>query len=54
MRLVSACSYLTPLLSTLVAAAYLHVTPPAGLWLGCAVLVAGSLTSWWAVEHRTA
>ena len=52
--LVSACSYLTPLLSTLVAAAYLRVTPPAGLWLGCAALVAGSLASWWAVEHRAA
>lgn len=54
MRLVSACSYLTPLLSTLVAAAYLRVTPPAGLWLGCAALVAGSLASWWAVEHPAA
>lgn len=50
MRLVTACSYLTPLLSTLVAAAYLRVTPTAGLWLGCAALVAGSLASWWAVE----
>ena len=54
MRLVSACSYLTPLLSTLVAAAYLRVTPPVGLWLGCAALVAGSLASWWAVEHPAA
>ncbi|MHB8898698.1 MAG: EamA family transporter [Thermoguttaceae bacterium] len=51
MRLVSACSYLTPLLSTLVASAYLRVTPPPALWLGCAALVAGSLASWWAVDH---
>lgn len=50
MLLVSACSYLTPLLSTLVSAAYLRVTPSAGLWLGCLALVAGSLASWRSVE----
>jgi drug/metabolite transporter (DMT)-like permease len=52
MRLVTACSYLTPLLSTLFAAAYLRVTPTPGLWLGCAALVTGSLASWRSVEHR--
>jgi drug/metabolite transporter (DMT)-like permease len=51
MRLVTACSYLTPLLSTLFAAAYLRVSPTPGMWLGCAALVAGSLASWWAVDH---
>jgi drug/metabolite transporter (DMT)-like permease len=50
MLLVSACSYFTPLLSTLVSAAYLGVEPSAGLWLGCAALVAGSLASWRSVE----
>lgn len=44
--LVAAASYLTPLLSTLVSCAYLGVAPGAWLWIGCVLLVAGSLLSW--------
>jgi drug/metabolite transporter (DMT)-like permease len=44
--LVAACSYLTPLLSTLVSCAYLRVVPDSRLWAGCALIVAGSLLSW--------
>ncbi|MBZ5639491.1 MAG: EamA family transporter [Acidobacteriia bacterium] len=43
---VLACSYFTPLLSTLVSSAYLGVLPPATLWLGCFLIVVGSLASW--------
>jgi drug/metabolite transporter (DMT)-like permease len=43
---VLACSYFTPLLSTLVSSAYLGVLPPATLWLGCLLIVVGSLASW--------
>jgi len=44
--LVAACSYFTPLLSTLVSCGYLGVEPGGRLWLGCVVLVAGSLLTW--------
>ncbi len=44
--LVAAASYLTPLLSTLVSALYLAVVPGAQLWVGCALLAAGSYLSW--------
>ncbi len=44
--LVAACSYLTPLLSTLVSCAYLQVMPGRRLWAGCALIVLGSLISW--------
>ncbi len=49
--LVAAASYLTPLLSTLVSCLYLAVVPGAQLWLGCGLLVAGSLLSWRALER---
>jgi drug/metabolite transporter (DMT)-like permease len=52
--LVAAASYFTPLLSTLVSCLYLGIVPGAKLWLGCAVLVAGSLLSWRAVAERRA
>lgn len=50
--LVVACSYFTPLLSTLVSCAYLRVTPGWRLWVGCLVLVAGSLLTWVSVSGR--
>jgi drug/metabolite transporter (DMT)-like permease len=50
--LVVACSYFTPLLSTLVSCAYLGVLPGPKLWAGCALLVAGSLLSWVSVATR--
>lgn len=43
---VVAVSYLTPLLATLFSAAWLGAWPPARLWLGCALLVSGSVVSW--------
>lgn len=48
--LVLAGSYFTPLLSTLVSAAYLVVMPRPTLWLGCLLIVAGSLLSWRSVS----
>lgn len=50
--LVAACSYLTPLVSTLVACLYLGVLAGPRLWLGCCALVVGSLLSWAAVTDR--
>ncbi len=51
--LVAASSYLIPLLSTLFSCAYLRVAPAGALWLGCALLVAGSMTSWASVRPAT-
>ncbi|RPJ32417.1 MAG: aromatic amino acid efflux DMT transporter YddG, partial [Planctomycetaceae bacterium] len=42
LSLVVACSYFTPLLSTLVSCLYLKVTPGLGLWVGSLTLVIGS------------
>jgi drug/metabolite transporter (DMT)-like permease len=50
--LVSACSYLTPLLSTLLSCFYLGVSPGAGLWMGCLLVVVGSLLSWASMAFR--
>lgn len=43
-------SYLTPLFSTLISAFYLSVFPDVRLWLGCLILIAGSLISWKAMK----
>ncbi len=51
--LVAAFSYLTPLLSTLVSCFYLEVTLGFNLWLGCALIVGGSLLSWISVSDRS-
>jgi drug/metabolite transporter (DMT)-like permease len=48
--LVAACSYLTPLLSTLVSCLYLKVPVSPKLWLGCLLLTVGSLLSWRSVS----
>jgi drug/metabolite transporter (DMT)-like permease len=50
---VAVCSYFTPLLSTVVSCVYLKVTPGPRLWLGCLLLVAGSLVTWRSVTERT-
>lgn len=50
--LVAACSYFTPLLSTLVSCAYLGVAPGWRLWLGCLVLMCGSFMTWRSVSDR--
>ena len=48
--LVVACSYFTPLFSTLVSCAYLGVSPGTKLWIGCLLLVSGSLITWRSVS----
>jgi drug/metabolite transporter (DMT)-like permease len=52
--LVAVCSYLTPLLSTIVSCVYLHVSPGPRLWTGCLLLVCGSFISWRAVADEPA
>ncbi len=49
---VAACSYFTPLLSTLLSCLYLQVTAGVSLWLGCLLIVVGSLLSWVSVSDR--
>lgn len=44
--LVAAASYLTPLFSTIVNCFYLDVLPGTRLWVGCSVLIIGSVLSW--------
>lgn len=53
LMLVAACSYFTPLLSTLVSCAYLRVEPGWRLWVGCLMLVIGSLLTWRSVSDRS-
>ena len=50
MVLVAASSYLTPLFSTIVSCIYLGVRPGLGLWLGCAIIIAGSFLSWFSIR----
>jgi drug/metabolite transporter (DMT)-like permease len=50
MVLVAASSYLTPLFSTIVSCIYLGVRPGGGLWLGCAIIIAGSFLSWFSIR----
>ena len=49
---VAACAYFTPLLSTAVNCAYLKARPGSQLWIGCLLLVAGSLVTWRSVSER--
>ncbi len=48
---VAACSYLTPLLSTLISCAYLQVVPSARLGLGSVLIVVGSIASWRSISE---
>jgi drug/metabolite transporter (DMT)-like permease len=48
--LVAACSYLTPFFSTVVSSLYLRVAPTLHLWLGCGLIIAGSVLSWRSVR----
>ena len=50
--LVVAFSYFTPLLSTLVSCAYLGVSPSPKLWIGCVLLLAGSVVTWRSVSDQ--
>jgi drug/metabolite transporter (DMT)-like permease len=49
---VAACSYFTPLLSTSLCCLYLEVAAGVSLWLGCVLIVAGSILSWASVFDR--
>jgi drug/metabolite transporter (DMT)-like permease len=51
--LVASCSYLTPFLSTVVSCLYLQVRPGRGLWVGCALIIAGSFLSWKSIRPAT-
>lgn len=44
--IVTSGSYLTPLLSTIMSCLYLAVIPGTQLWVGCGLLIVGSLLSW--------
>jgi len=44
--LVAVSSYFIPFLSTLLSSLYLDVTPGLFLWVGCLLIVLGSLMSW--------
>jgi drug/metabolite transporter (DMT)-like permease len=48
--LVAAGSYMTPLFSTIASCLYLAIVPGPSLWLGCGMLIAGSLLSWHSVS----
>lgn len=52
MLLVVACSYFTPLLTTLVSCLYLRVAAGPKLWMGCLLLVMGSLVTWRSVSDE--
>jgi drug/metabolite transporter (DMT)-like permease len=49
--LVASCSYLTPFFSTVVSSFYLRVLPGLNLWLGCALIIAGSVLSWRSINE---
>ena len=49
--IVAAGSYLTPLFSTIVSCLYLAIVPRPQLWIGCGLLIIGSLLSWRSVSR---
>jgi drug/metabolite transporter (DMT)-like permease len=49
--LVAAFSYLTPLFSTIVSCLYLGIIPGVSLWIGCAMIIAGSILSWISISE---
>lgn len=55
MVLVTVTSYLTPFFSTVASCLYLSVTPEPRLWMGCVMLIGGSLLSWFSIsdEHQS-
>jgi len=50
--LVVACSYAMPLLSTPISCIYLGVMPATSLWLGCVLIIGGSVISRCSVDER--
>ena len=51
--MIAASSYLTPLLSTIVSCLYLTVVPETRLWIGCGLLILGSILSWQSVSSAS-
>ena len=49
--IIAASSYLTPLLSTILSCLYLTVVPGTRLWIGCGLLILGSILSWRSVRR---
>jgi drug/metabolite transporter (DMT)-like permease len=53
LTLLAAASYFTPVLSTLLAALWLNITPAMSFWQGVAMVTAGSLLCWYATRSPT-
>ncbi|MCH5049944.1 aromatic amino acid DMT transporter YddG [Pectobacterium aquaticum] len=50
LTLLATASYFTPVLSTLLAALWLNITPAISFWQGVAMVTAGSLLCWYATR----
>ncbi|MFJ5473055.1 aromatic amino acid DMT transporter YddG [Pectobacterium carotovorum] len=53
LTLLATASYFTPVLSTLLAALWLNITPAMSFWQGVAMVTAGSLLCWYATRTPT-
>ncbi|MFJ5478549.1 aromatic amino acid DMT transporter YddG [Pectobacterium carotovorum] len=53
LTLLATASYFTPVLSTLLAALWLNITPAMSFWQGVAMVTAGSLLCWYATRAST-
>ena len=51
--LVAAFSYLTPLFSTIVSCLYLGISAGVFLWVGCIMIIAGSVLSWISISKAS-
>lgn len=53
LTLLATASYFTPVLSTLLAAIWLNITPAISFWQGVAMVTTGSLLCWYATRSPT-
>ncbi|MEQ9911946.1 aromatic amino acid DMT transporter YddG [Pectobacterium polaris] len=53
LTLLATASYFTPVLSTLLAALWLNITPAISFWQGVAMVTVGSLLCWYATRSPT-
>ncbi|MDE8755752.1 aromatic amino acid DMT transporter YddG [Pectobacterium polaris] len=53
LTLLATASYFTPMLSTLLAALWLNITPAISFWQGVSMVTAGSLLCWYATRSPT-
>ncbi|MCL6325581.1 aromatic amino acid DMT transporter YddG [Pectobacterium polaris] len=53
LTLLATASYFTPVLSTLLAALWLNITPAISFWQGVSMVTAGSLLCWYATRSPT-